>query len=72
MNANNGLSDLLEKIKRLPEAQRNAIEADIKEVYNERPWLAMVNSDKGITNLHVPNDVIIDASMPVVIRDSGA
>src|SRR5690606_34747106 len=51
--------------------QQAAIKADIDALYNQRPSLAMVNSDKGITNLHVPSDVIIDASMPVVIRDSG-
>ncbi|MEE8240634.1 MAG: NADP-dependent isocitrate dehydrogenase, partial [Nitrospirales bacterium] len=59
------------KIKTLPEDQRAAIEADIQAVYKKRPALAMVNSDKGITNLHVPSDVIIDASMPPLIRDSG-
>ncbi|HZR45354.1 MAG TPA: NADP-dependent isocitrate dehydrogenase, partial [Candidatus Manganitrophaceae bacterium] len=67
----NGLGDLYAKIKSLPEDQRKAIEADIQAVYQKRPPLAMVNSDKGITNLHVPSDVIIDASMPPVIRDSG-
>lgn len=94
VNPNNGFNDLLEKIKQLPEVTRQGIEADIEEVYNKRPWLAMVNSDKGITNLHVPrleaymesldtesnegnriffvfSDVIVDASMPVVVRDSG-
>jgi isocitrate dehydrogenase len=71
VNVNNGLGDLYAKIKALPEAQRAAIEADIQAVYRNRPALAMVDSDKGITNLHVPNDTIIDASMPVVIRDSG-
>jgi isocitrate dehydrogenase len=71
VNANNGLNDVLEKTKNLPENKRLEIEKDIVDCYHERPWLAMVNSDKGITNLHVPNDVIIDASMPVVIRDSG-
>ena len=59
------------KIKALPDDQRKAIEADIQEVYKKRPPMAMVNSDKGITNLHVPSDIIIDASMPPVIRDSG-
>lgn len=70
-NPNNGLGDLYEKLKLLPEATKMEIERDIAECYKQRPWLAMVNSDKGITNLHVPSDVIIDASMPVVIRDSG-
>ena len=59
------------KIKALPDDQRKAIEADIQAVYKKRPPMAMVNSDKGITNLHVPSDIIIDASMPPVIRDFG-
>jgi isocitrate dehydrogenase len=71
VDPDNGIGDLYAKIKSLPEAQRKAIEADIQEVYKKRPPMAMVNSDKGITNLHVPSDVIIDASMPPVIRDSG-
>src|SRR5437867_781480 len=71
VDPDNGLGDLYAKIKSLPEDQRAAIEADIQAVYQKRPPLAMVNSDKGITNLHVPSDVIIDASMPPVIRDSG-
>lgn len=71
VDPDNGLGDLYEKIKALPDDQRKAIEADIQAVYQKRPPLAMVNSDKGITNLHVPSDVIIDASMPPVIRDSG-
>ncbi|HKN88351.1 MAG TPA: NADP-dependent isocitrate dehydrogenase [Nitrospiraceae bacterium] len=71
VDVDNGLGDLYAKIKTLPDDQRKAIEADIQEVYKKRPPLAMVNSDKGITNLHVPSDVIIDASMPPVIRDSG-
>lgn len=71
VDPDNGLGDLYAKIKSLPEDQRKAIEADIQAVYQKRPPLAMVNSDKGITNLHVPSDVIIDASMPPVIRDSG-
>jgi isocitrate dehydrogenase len=70
-NPNNGLGDLLAKLQSLPAEQRGAIEADIQAVYATRPALAMVDSDKGITNLHVPNDVIVDASMPVVVRDSG-
>jgi isocitrate dehydrogenase len=71
VNVNNGLGDLYAKIQNLPEEKRAEIEADIKAVYESRPALAMVDSDKGITNLHVPNDIIVDASMPVVIRDSG-
>lgn len=67
----NGLGDVYEKIKRLPDAQREQIEADIQAVYATRPALAMVDSDKGITNLHVPSDVIVDASMPAAIRSSG-
>ena len=71
VNVNNGLGDLYAKIQKLPDAQRAEIEADIQSVYANRPALAMVDSDKGITNLHVPNDIIVDASMPVVVRDSG-
>jgi isocitrate dehydrogenase len=71
VDVNNGLGDLYAKIAKLPEAKRAEIEADIKAVYNNRPEVAMVNSDKGITNLHVPSDVIIDASMPAMIRESG-
>ncbi len=71
VDPDNGLGDLYVKIKSLPEDQRKAIEADIQAVYQKRPPMAMVNSDKGITNLHVPSDVIIDASMPPVIRDGG-
>jgi isocitrate dehydrogenase len=71
VNPRNGLGDVYAKIATLPEAQRKEIEGDIAATYATRPALAMVDSDKGITNLHVPNDVIIDASMPVVIRDSG-
>ncbi|MGV3587084.1 MAG: NADP-dependent isocitrate dehydrogenase [Adhaeribacter sp.] len=71
VNPNNGLSDLYAKIQNLPQDQKAAIEADIKTVYNNAPALAMVDSDKGITNLHFPNDVIIDASMPAAIRTSG-
>ncbi len=71
VNVNNGLGDLYLKIQKLPDAQRAEIEADIQAVYATRPALAMVDSDKGITNLHVPNDIIVDASMPVVVRDSG-
>jgi isocitrate dehydrogenase len=71
VDPDNGLGDVYSKIKSLPDDQRKAIEADIQAVYKKRPPMAMVNSDKGITNLHVPSDVIIDASMPPVIRDSG-
>jgi isocitrate dehydrogenase len=71
VDPDNGLGDLYAKIKTLPDDQRAAIEADLQAVYKKRPALAMVNSDKGITNLHVPSDVIIDASMPPLIRDSG-
>jgi isocitrate dehydrogenase len=71
VNPNLGLGDLYAKIKSLPEAKRAEIEADIQAVYKNRPPLAMVDSDRGITNLHVPSDIIVDASMPVVVRDSG-
>jgi isocitrate dehydrogenase len=71
VDPDNGIGDLYAKIKALPDDQRKAIEADIQEVYKKRPPMAMVNSDKGITNLHVPSDIIIDASIPPVIRDSG-
>ncbi|RON57961.1 NADP-dependent isocitrate dehydrogenase [Pseudomonas frederiksbergensis] len=70
-NLNNGIGDLYARIKALPAEQQAQIEADIQAVYADRPSLAMVNSDKGITNLHVPSDVIVDASMPAMIRDSG-
>ncbi len=68
---NNGLGDLYTRIKTLPDAKRQEIEADISATYGSRAWVAMVNSDKGITNLHVPSDVIIDASMPAMIREGG-
>jgi len=68
---NNGIGDLHARIATLPSAEREAIEADLRAQYAARPALAMVNSDKGITNLHVPSDVIVDASMPAMIRDSG-
>lgn len=71
VNPNNGLGDVYAKIKKLDAAKQAEIEADIQAVYAVRPAIAMVDSDKGITNLHVPNDVIIDASMPVVVRDGG-
>jgi isocitrate dehydrogenase len=70
-NPNNGLGDLYACLARLPEDQQAAIRDDIEVQYGKRPRLAMVDSDKGITNLHVPSDVIIDASMPAMIRDSG-
>ena len=68
----NGFGDVVAKIQTLPEVERQQIEADIQACYAEQGGIAMVNSDKGITNLHVPSDVIIDASMPVVVRDSGS
>ena len=71
VDPNNGFGDAVAKIAALPGEQRAAIEADIQAVYAAGPAIAMVNSDKGITNLHVPSDVIIDASMPPMIRDSG-
>ncbi|HIJ80938.1 MAG TPA: NADP-dependent isocitrate dehydrogenase [Desulfuromonadales bacterium] len=71
VNPDLGMGDLYAKIQKLPEAKRAEIEADIQDVYKKQPPLAMVDSDKGITNLHASNDIIIDASMPVVIRDSG-
>jgi isocitrate dehydrogenase len=71
VDANQGFGDLVAKIATLPGDQRAAIEADIQAVYDRGPDLAMVDSDRGITNLHVPSDIIIDASMPVVVRDSG-
>jgi len=71
VDVNNGFGDLLAKIAGLPEDQRAAIEADIQAVYDAGPGLAMVDSARGITNLHVPSDIIIDASMPPMIRDSG-
>ncbi|WP_299703304.1 NADP-dependent isocitrate dehydrogenase [uncultured Pontibacter sp.] len=71
VDANNGLGDVYAKIQNLPAEKRAEIEADLKAEMEKRPELAMVNSDKGITNLHVPSDVIIDASMPAAIRSSG-
>lgn len=71
VNANNGLNDMYEKLKQVTEVERQEVLKDIDAVYEKRPWLAMVNSAKGITNLHVPSDVIVDASMPCVVRDSG-
>ncbi|MBV9554183.1 MAG: NADP-dependent isocitrate dehydrogenase, partial [Alphaproteobacteria bacterium] len=71
VDPDNGLGDMLTRIETLPEAEKAAIKADIEAAYAKRPGLAMVNSDRGITNLHVPSDVIIDASMPAMIRESG-
>jgi isocitrate dehydrogenase len=71
INPNNGLGDLYTKIEALPAAEKAAIENDINSIYAKRPALAMVNSEKGITNLHVPSDVIVDASVPAAIRTSG-
>jgi isocitrate dehydrogenase len=71
VDVSNGFGDVVSKIAGLPADKKSAIEADIKAIYAKRPPLAMVNSDKGITNLHVPSDVIIDASMPAAIRTSG-
>jgi len=70
-NVNNGLADVLEKLNKLPADKKAEIEADIAKVYETRPELAMVDSRKGITNLHVPNNIIVDASMPNVVRDGG-
>ncbi len=70
-NVNNGLADILGKLDKLPADKRAEVEADIARVYESRPALAMVDSRKGITNLHVPNNVIVDASMPNVVRDGG-
>ncbi|ULC58656.1 NADP-dependent isocitrate dehydrogenase [Flaviramulus sp. BrNp1-15] len=71
VDVNNGLGNLLSKLEELPEAKRNEVQADIDAAFKNGPSIAMVNSDKGITNLHVPSDVIIDASMPAMIRTSG-
>jgi isocitrate dehydrogenase len=70
-NVNNGLMDVIEKLKKLPDEKRTEIENDINKVYESNPELAMVDSRLGKTNLHVPNDVIIDASMPNIVRDGG-
>ncbi len=71
VDANNGIGDVYSKISRLPSDKQAEIEADLVEVFANRPELAMVDSDKGITNLHVPSDVIVDASMPATLRSSG-
>ena len=68
---NDGLGEMLKRIQTLPEDERREIEADIQEAYEKGPALAMVDSDRGITNLHVPSDIIVDASMPAMIRSSG-
>ena len=70
-NVNNGLADVLAKLEKLPAEKKEEIERDINQVYETHPELAMVDSRKGITNLHRPNDVIVDASMPNVVRDGG-
>ena len=70
-NPNNGFGDIVTRLKDLPEAKRTEIEADMRSIYEKGPALAMVDSDRGITNLHVPSDIIIDASMPAMIRTSG-
>ena len=70
-NVNNGLADVLEKLNKLPADKKAEIEADIQAVYKTQPALAMVDSRHGITNLHVPNNIIVDASMPNVVRDGG-
>ncbi|MBU2951668.1 NADP-dependent isocitrate dehydrogenase [Tamlana agarivorans] len=71
VNVHSGFGNVIERIQELPTEERQAIEADIQAAYTNGPAIAMVNSDKGITNLHVPSDVIIDASMPAMIRTSG-
>jgi isocitrate dehydrogenase len=71
VDPDNGVADMLTRIETLPEAEKAAIKADIQATYAKRPGLAMVNSERGITNLHVPSDVIIDASMPAMIREGG-
>ncbi|MDR0762693.1 MAG: NADP-dependent isocitrate dehydrogenase, partial [Campylobacteraceae bacterium] len=71
VNVNNGLSDLYVKIANLPDDEKSAIEKEISAIYEEQPDIAMVDSNKGITNLHFPNDVIVDASMPAMIRAGG-
>merc|ERR1719261_1415005 len=71
VNANNGLGDVYQKIESLPDAEKTAIEADIMATYAKRGAMAMVDGGKGITNLHVPSDIIIDNSMPTAIRDGG-
>lgn len=71
INSNNGFGDLLEKISALPQDKQNEILKEIKEIYGKRPDIAMVDSDKGVTNLHIPNSIIVDASMPAMIKNGG-
>jgi isocitrate dehydrogenase len=71
VDPDNGVADMLTRIETLPEAEKAAIKADIQATYAKRPGLAMVNAERGITNLHVPSDVIVDASMPAMIREGG-
>lgn len=71
VDVNNGIGDVYAKIASLPQDQKSAIEADLQAVYETQPPLAMVDSDRGITNLHVPSDIIVDASMPAMLRSSG-
>ncbi|MCP8326099.1 NADP-dependent isocitrate dehydrogenase, partial [Xylella fastidiosa subsp. multiplex] len=71
LDPNNGIGDLYARVVALPEEMQAVIRADVQAQYAKRPRLAMVNSGKGITNLHVPSDVIVDASMPAMIRSSG-
>src|SRR6202000_2810442 len=71
VDPSNGVAEMLTRIETLPDAEQKAIKADIAATYAARPGLAMVNSDRGITNLHVSSDTIIDASMPAMIRESG-
>ena len=71
VNPDNGIAELYSRIQSLPEDQRKEIESDIENTYSVRPELAMVNSSRGITNFHVPSDMIIDATMPVIVRDGG-
>jgi isocitrate dehydrogenase len=71
INPNHGIKNLYDKLEKLPQNEKSVIEQDIASVLANRPVLAMVNSEKGITNLHVPSDTIIDASMPAMIRNSG-
>ena len=71
VDVKNGFGDLITNLDKLPSYKKNEIVADIETIFNNGPEVAMVNSDKGITNLHVPSDIIIDASMPAMIRTSG-
>src|SRR3546814_2702048 len=71
LDSNNGIGDLYARLPSMPADVAAQVTAEIDALYGQRPGLAMVNSDKGITNLHVPSDIIVDASMPAMIRDSG-